>query len=223
MRGTTALAVRRLAVIVSLVLAGAFLIAGALADPAAGVDGRELYEGYAAEPNRVELKSVSYHYAYLLFAPAVFSLVGLVRGRGAWLANAAGLTAIIGLTTLPGLLVVDYYDSTIGRELGVDATVRVNDAIESEFGVGLALIAIPAIAGFTLSLPLACAAAWRAGLLPWWAPVAVVLGFAAWVASSVTLWGAIVFALLLCLVAVALSRLDLGAWDRGRPAFALPR
>ena len=212
----TALSVRRWVVIASPVLAGIFLIVGVVADPAPGDEGRDLWEQYAAEPDRLEWKSVGYHFAYLLFAPAVFSLVGLVRGRGAWIANVAGVLGILGLTTLPGLLVIDYYDSAIGRELGVDATVRVNAAIEE--GWGILAIAVPAFVGFILSLPLACVAAWRAGLLPWWAPAAVVVGPAVWIATRVTLPGAIVFALMLCVLAVALSRIGLATWDVGRPA-----
>ena len=214
------LAVRRLVVIACPLLAGVFLILGALFDPAAGEDGRELYEQYAAEQERVQWKSVTYHFAYLLFAPAVFSLVGLVRGRGGWLANVAGLLGILGLTTLPGLLFIDYYDSAIGSELGVDATERVNDGIESAFGPGIALITIPAIAGFALSLPVALLAAWRARLLPLWPVGLVVAGFVAWAISGVTLWGAIVFAVLLAGVSYALSLIAEPTWDVGRPARA---
>jgi hypothetical protein len=217
---STPLAIRRRAVIASPVLAGIFLILGALFDPAAGQDGRDLYERYAAEPERVQWKSVSYHFAYLLWAPVVFSLVGLVRGRGGWLANVAGLLGILGLTTLPGLLFIDYYDSTIGSELGVDAVVRVNDAIESGFGPGVAVITIPAVAGFALSLPLSLVAAWRARLLPLWPAAAVVVGLVGWTVSGVTLWGAVVFALMLAGVSFALSLIDERTWDIGRPARA---
>lgn len=35
-------------------------------------------------------------------------MVGLVRRRGAWLANVADILAVIGLSTLPGVLVVDF-------------------------------------------------------------------------------------------------------------------
>jgi hypothetical protein len=214
------LGVRRLFVIACPLLAGIFLILGSLFDPAAGESGRELYEQYAAEPERVQWKSVTYHFAYLLFAPVVFSLVGLVRGLGGWLANIAGLLGVLGLTTLPGLLFIDYYDSTIGSELGVDATERVNDAIESGFGPGIAIITVPAIAGFALSLPVALLAAWRARLLPLWPVGMVVAGFFAWTISGVTLWGALAFAVLLGGVSYALSLIDEKTWDVGRPARA---
>ena len=43
------------------------------------------------------------HYGFARFAPVAYAMVGLVRRRGAWIANLAGLLAVLGLSTLPGL------------------------------------------------------------------------------------------------------------------------
>ena len=49
------------------------------------------------------------HYGFALFAPVAYAMVGLVRRRGAWIANLAGVLAVLGLSTLPGLVLVDYF------------------------------------------------------------------------------------------------------------------
>jgi hypothetical protein len=47
-----------------------------------------------------------------------------------YFSNVAGLAAILGLTTLPGFLLTDFYDVAIYGELGGDAWQTVNDRIE---------------------------------------------------------------------------------------------
>jgi hypothetical protein len=69
------------------------------------------------------------HFAFAFLAVPVIGLV-VVRSRGVWLANVAGLAAILGLTTLPGFLLTDFYDVAIYGELGGDAWQTVNDRIE---------------------------------------------------------------------------------------------
>jgi hypothetical protein len=131
-------------------------------------------------------------------------LAGAIRGRGVWLANAAGLLAFLGATTLPGLLITDFYDSAIGQVAGVDTTARVNEMMEGMWGAKAILL--PGLAGFLLALPVAALAAWRAGLVRWWAVVAVVGGIAVFLLSQVTVWGTIATTLAFAVFAYALFR-----------------
>jgi len=182
-----ALSVRFWFLVLAPVLAGLFAIVGAAADPAVGQDGRVLYEQYAANPDPLQWKSFGFHWAYAFWAIAAFILAAAVRRRGAWLANAALVLAFVGATTLPGLLVIDFYDSAIGQVAGVDTTVAVNDVMEGMWGIKA--IAVPGMIGFLLALPVAAAAAWRAGIVRWWAPLAVVAGIVAFMGSGVAVWG----------------------------------
>ena len=58
-------------------------------------------------------------------------MVGLVRRRGAWIANVAGLFAVVGLGTLPGLVLTDYVLVGIEHVAGLEAAVATDRATES--------------------------------------------------------------------------------------------
>ena len=184
---TLALSLRRWALIALPVLAGVFAIVGAAADPAVGLDGRPLYERYAANPDPLQWKSFGFHWSYACWTMIAFLLALVVRARGVWIANVALVLGFVGATTLPGLLVVDFYDSAIGQVAGVDTTVRVNEAMESMWAIQA--IAGPGVFSAIFSLPVAAVAAWRAGIVRWWAVAAVVAGIVAFGGSSVAVWG----------------------------------
>jgi hypothetical protein len=147
-----------------------------------------------------------------------FSLVGLVRGRGAWLANVAGLCAVIGLTTLPGLVLIDYHDVATANVAGLSVAVAASDAVGSL--PGFLPLLLPALISSALSLPLAALAGWRARLLPLWAPLALTAA----VAVMPLLPGRIGFGLLALAtagLAYALWRIPLRRWF-GEPEVAPP-
>jgi hypothetical protein len=201
----TALRVRRWFLVAAPVLAGLFAVLGAAADPAVGENGRPLYEKYAANPEPLQWKSFGFHYAYTLWLAAALLLALLIRRRGVWLANAAALAALLGISTIPGFLIVDFYDSAIGQVAGVDAAVRVEQTMEGMWGV--TAIAAPGTA-FLLALPLAALAAWRAGLVRWWAPAAVVAGHLAFMFSNVSVWGTALMTACFAVLSYALARSD---------------
>jgi len=207
----TALAARRWALIVAPVAAGAFTIMGVIADPAPGAEGRELVEAYAADPDALNFKSLGYHFAYTIWLAAALGVVGLVRRRGSWLANVAGVLAILGISSIPGFLVSDFIDSAMGRLVGINETVRVGDAVQEQWG--LAVMAIPGFAGLMLALPLAAIAAWRAAQLPWWAPVSVIAGMATFIGFDATLPGNVLLTVAFAVLAVALTRIDPAVWQ----------
>jgi hypothetical protein len=199
-----ALAARRWFLVASPVLAGVFAVIGAYADPAAGISGRELYELYGANPDPLQFKSLGFHWAYAFWmAPAVLA-VPYVRGRGSWFANVAGIVGFAGLVTLPGLLFVDYYDSAIAQEFGVDGAVAVEAQMNQMWGVPA--FALPGMIGLFLALPLIGVALWRAGLVRWWAPAATVAGFAAFTLSNITWWGCVITTGFFTVFAIALAR-----------------
>lgn len=200
-----ALSVRRGFLIASPVLAGLFAVVGAVADPGAGTSGREMYEIYAANPEPLQFKSLGFHWSYSFWIAPALLLAGYIRGRGAWLANLAALLGFVGMTTLPGLLFVDYYDSAIGQLYGVDATVAVSEHMgETMWGV-IALTA-PGMIGFMTALPLAALAMWRARLVRWWAPVAVLAGYSAFMFSNVMWWGCLITTVCFTVFAYAIAK-----------------
>ncbi|GAB2671984.1 hypothetical protein [Kribbella swartbergensis] len=187
----SALSARRVFLVASPVLAGLFAVLGAAADPAAGQSGRELYQNYAANPDVLQWKSIGFHWSYAFWITPAMLLAAYVRDRGSWLANVGAFLGFVGATSLPGLLFVDYYDSAIGQVAGVDTAVEVTRLIEDTMW-GAGVLAVPGIAGLMLALPVAAVAAWRGGIVRWWAPLAVVAGFLAFSISGVMWWGCVI-------------------------------
>ena len=166
-----ALQARRWAVILAALLSGTLVFISMLVDPVPDASGEALIRGYAAQPVLQGVHTNLIHYGYALFAPVAFALVGLVRGRGAWLANLAGLLAVLGLTTLPGLVVIDYHDVATANVAGVAVAAAASE--EAGRLPGFLPVVVPALLASALSLPLAALAAWRARLLPAWVPLAL--------------------------------------------------
>ncbi len=87
-------------------------------DPDIGAEGHELARAYAKNPGRIQLSAHGLRLAFALLIVPVFVLISMIRERGAWVANVAGILAVLGMTTMPGLLVVDFFDIAIYGELG---------------------------------------------------------------------------------------------------------
>ncbi len=170
---SSALRIRRWAIILAALFSGALVFVSMLVDPVPDASGAELIRGYSENPLLQGVHTNLIHYGYALFAPVAFSLVGLVRGRGAWLANVAGLLAVMGLTTLPGLVVIDYHDVATANVAGVAVAAAASDAVATL--PGFLPIIVPALLCSALALPLATIAAWRDRVLHWSVPLALVL------------------------------------------------
>ena len=182
------------------------IVAGVFLDPDIDASGRELALEYAENPGVTQLSALSFHFAFVMWAPLVFALVGLVRGRGAWLANAAAVLAVLGATTLPGFLLVDFYDIAIAGELGGNAYDQVEDRIEEL--PGATVMFITGFLGHFLCLPVALFAAWRAGLLPLWTPVVVSVALVAAQVLRPFGSGLLLAALGMVALSYALARMD---------------
>jgi len=165
---------RRAAVIAAPALAALLIVAGFFLDPAIEKSGRELAREYAANPGREQVSALAFHFAFALLAIPAVALIVAVRGRGAWLANLAAFFAFLGLTTLPGFLLTDFYDIAIYGELGGDAWEAVDDRLQEL--PGATVMFLTGFLGFVLTLPTALLAGWRAGLIPWWPAVLLLAG-----------------------------------------------
>jgi hypothetical protein len=188
------------------------LVAGVFLDPDIDTSGRELAREYAENPGREQFSALGFHFAFVMWAPIVFALVGLVRGRGAWLANIAAVLATLGATTLPGFLLTDFYDIAIYGELGGDAWQQVTDRIEELPGAGV--LFITGFLGHMLCLPLALFAAWRARLVRVWVPAAMSVAIIAAQVFQPFGSGLLILAAAMVVLAYVFSRMD---W-RGQPA-----
>lgn len=205
--GSSARAARRWFLVLAPVLAGLLAIGGALADPGVDLDGDAMYRIYADEPGALQWKSVLYHFSYAVWGFAALMLAAAVRRRGSWLANVAGLLGLLGISSMPGFLLADFYDSAVGQVHGVDGTLAVNRAMEDMWG--LAVMAGTGTVGFLLCLPVAALAAWRAGLLRWWgalAPIAGIGGGLFAVGANVPGWALMTVGF--AVLSVGLARMD---------------
>lgn len=214
---STACAVRRWAVIVAAGLSGVLVLVSMLVDPAPSADYRELIAAYAGDQFASGLHTNLIHYGFALIAPVVYAMVAMVRHRGAWLANVAGMLAVIGLSTLPGLVIIDLVTTATVNATDVDTAYAAAQALD-ELPAFLAIVAF-AFPAAVFALPVAIIAMWRAGLFPWYAallavPMAVAPQFLPWSAGFgvAMVW--------MLLVAYWLWRVPSSAWFGGDRAVA---
>lgn len=199
-----ALAFRRGFLIAAPVLAGLFATVGAVADPAAGTTGDAMLKVYFTHPEALQFKSLAYHWAYAFWIVPAMLIVPLVKARGAWLATITGFIGFLGVATMPGLLITDWFDSAIGAAYGMEGHRRVTEAMEGMWGIPVMIA--PGIIALFLALPLAMITLWRAGLARWWGLSAAVGAFVAFTVSSATWPGTVVATLLMGVVSVAFAR-----------------
>lgn len=207
---------RRILLIAAPILAGVFAIIGTAADPAAGISGAEMWRIIAENPDPLQWKSFGLHWSYTFWALPALGAWGFIRGRGAWFANVAGFFGIVGVAMLPGMLIVDFYDSAIGQIGGVETVAAVYEKFDTMWAV--TAMVLPGNISLLISLPLAAGAFWRAGLAGWMGFTAVILGSAALWFSGFLWWGAAVFTLAAIVFALDLIRGLRRADRRGAPA-----
>ena len=174
-RNDSALSFRRWAVILAAGLSGVIVLISIIVEPAPDAEGPEILQAYAANPRAQGLHTNLIHYGFALFAPVAYAMVGLVRRRGAWIANLAGLLAVLGLSTLAGLVFLDYFDVAVVHAAGLEAAVNTGDAVEKL--PGFAALSAPVFISSILAVPIATLALWRAGLVAWWLPLVAAAAF----------------------------------------------
>ena len=84
----------------------------------------------ARRPSRARpsIAALLLHFGYLLLLPAALGIMHLARRSTPKVAHIGGILAVIGLATLPGLLVTDYYDLALAQALPRAQSVAIADA-----------------------------------------------------------------------------------------------
>ena len=197
------LRIRRVALVAAPTLAAALVVAAYFLDPALGESGVERARQHAAHAARQQISLLALHSSLALLAVPAVALIVMVRGRGAWLANLAAVFALVGMTTLPGFVLIAFYDIAIYGELGPAAYYAIDDGVAQLHGA--TVMVVSGFLGFILALPTALLAAWRGGLLRLWPAPTVLLGEASALIAPET-FGLLHFAASLVALSYALRR-----------------
>ena len=198
-------ALRRGFFVASPILAGILLLVATIADPGAGSTGQDLNQAYTDHPGALQWHSLTLHWSYAFWGATAFMAAAYVKGRGSVLANIGAFLGFVAMTTLPGILAVDWYDSSVGQVYGADAITSLHEHMDKSMWA-LPFFAGPGIIGLLLCMPLAAAALWRGGVVRWWAFAAALVGTATFIGSGVTVWGVSLTAVLFTVLAVDLAR-----------------
>jgi hypothetical protein len=161
--------------------AGLCLIAGPLVTLIGGLvtpwEKKETTAAYllalAENPTQAQISAVLLYFGFLLTAVGIFGIIHLLRHRAVVLGHIAGVLAVWGWVTLPGLLVSDFYDLSLAQWSNRQDAIAISERAGGY--IGSAVIGIPALLGF-IGLVLLGVALWRAKLAPLWMPVVVLAG-----------------------------------------------
>ncbi len=180
-------------------------------------------ESLAASPAQAQLAADLLYLGYLLIAVGIFGMIHLIRRRAVVLGHVAGVLAVWGWVTLPGLLVTDFYDLSLAQSANRQEAVIISDRAQNY--AGAAVQGIPVLLGF-VGLVLLLVALWRARFAPVWVPPAVLAGMVAFsfagrtgeVSSSMVVAGVATGLMLVGLGYVGLKMLRMSdeEWEQGK-------
>lgn len=210
---SSAVSARRWFVLATAALSGIIVFISMVVDPVPNADGLELIKGYSENSSAQALHTNLIHYGFAMTLPALMAMALLVRKRAAWLANVAGLLALIGLTTLPGLVLIDFTSVAAANVVGADTAFEISKELDES--IGFVVIVAPAFLASTLALPLAALAMWRGGLFPGWVAAVTWLNIVALNVIPEALVGFGLSALIWLAVAWALWKVPAESWFRG--------
>ena len=182
-------ALRRGFFVASPILAGILLLVATIADPGAGSTGQDLNQANTDHPGALQWHSLTLHWSYAFWGATAFMAAAYVKGRGSVLANIGAFLGFVAMTTLPGILAVDWYDSSVGQVYGADAITSLHEHMDKNLWA-LPFFAAPGILGLLLCMPVAAA----------------LVGTATFIASGVTVWGVSLTAVLFTILGVGLAR-----------------
>jgi hypothetical protein len=208
----------RIVAAVALILAPIITLAGMLATPWEDEATTASYhDALAAHPGQAGVAALLLHFGYLLLLPAALGIMHLTRRSTPKVAHIGGVLAVIGLATLPGLLVTDYYDLALAQNLPRAESVKIADDAASHWTA--AVLLATTIAPMFFGLVTLLVAAVRAGVAKWWAPVAVAVGWILPFASGTGLIpaaaGAVLIGVALLPIGVKVARMSDQAWAEG--------
>ncbi len=132
-------------------------------------------QSLAESPTRAQISALLLYFGFLLTAVAVFGILHLLRNRAVVLGHVAGVLAVWGWVTFPGLLISDFYDLSLAQWSNRQEAIAISDRAEGY--VGSAVMGIPVLFG-VIGLLLLGVALWRARFAPLWVPVVQLLGVA---------------------------------------------
>ena len=163
-------------------VAGLCLIAGPLVVLIGGLvakweenDTKAAYlQALAESPTRAQISAVLLFFGFVLVAVGIFGIIHLLRHRAVVLGHVAGVLAVWGWVTLPGLLVSDFYDLSLAQWSNRQDAIAISEGGGNY--VGAAIMGIPALLGM-IGLLLLGVALWRARFAPVWVPAVLVLGW----------------------------------------------
>jgi hypothetical protein len=205
----------RLVAAFALIVGPLIVLAGMIATPWEDEATTASYhDALAAHPAQAEVAATLLHFGYVLLLPAALGLMHLARRASPKLAHVGGLLAVLGLATLPGLLVTDFYDLALAEALPRDQSVAISDATQE--GWAAAVMGMSAVFPMLIGLVLLVVAAWRAGLAQAWMPVGVavawLLPFASGTGLAPAVAGATLLLAILGSIGVRVARMSDQAW-----------
>ena len=167
-RGVTARRLRRVTAGASLVLFPALLVVQAAVDPAAGGTGEVMYTAATEHAAALTASAVLLLVSGILMAPAAAAILHQARDRGAALANAGAVLAVLGGFGHAGIAM--FYILSLPLD-GGDRAEMVAYVERLNASPVLGFVAFPLILCFALGVLVLPWAAWRAGAIGIWAPV----------------------------------------------------
>jgi hypothetical protein len=182
---TTAERPRRSAGSLMLPIAGAALIAGPLlyvagmatSPSAASMAPADYIASLARDPGQTALSALLLHYGNLALGLAWLAVPALIRGRKGSIPTVVGaLMSALGMVTVAGFVLYDFWTGGIGRELDPGTAESLFETVNA--APGLAVIGIVTVLGLVGPLVGYIGLA-RAGVTSWWLLVPAVAALAA--------------------------------------------
>ena len=125
----------RIVAAVALILGPIVVLAGMIATPWEDEATTASYhDALAAHASQAEIAATLLHFGFVLLLPAALGLMHLARRATPKLAHIGGILAVVGLATLPGLLVTDFYDLALAQALPRAQSVAIADAAAGGLG-----------------------------------------------------------------------------------------
>jgi len=162
-------------------IAGSLLYAAGLATspPQASMAPADYIESLARDEGRTALSALLLHYGNIALGLAWLAAPALVRGRRGRIGTVVGaLMAALGLVTVAGNVLFDFWTGAIGRELDADTALGLFETVAASPGV--AIVGTVTLFGLLGPLVVLIGLA-RAGVTSWWllAPAVAAFGLSA--------------------------------------------
>lgn len=217
---TTARRLRRVTAGASLIAFPAILIPQALIDPAAGGTGEVMFRAASESAGALTASALLLLVSGILMAPAAAGVLHQARDRGAGLANAGSVLAVLGGFGHFGIAMFYFVALSLPGGNRAEMVAYIDRLNESSV---LGFVAFPLILCFGLGAAVLPWAAWRAGAAPMWAPLvatAVVLSHFVLPESvlAVEVAGLVALSAVFGYLGVRVLQMTDAEWDGVRPA-----